>query len=77
MPLFTIPPEIHLHVNDWRDLLVVAAVVLAFARPEVASRGAMLLAMVLVGLVAVALAESRPEPPPCSTRALPRLPRPR
>ena len=74
LPPFTVPLEVHLHINDWRGLAIAAAVVLAFAEPAVASAGAMLLAMVLIGLVGVAVAENRPEPPPCSTWALPRPP---
>jgi hypothetical protein len=48
---------------------------LAFAEPEVAFRGALLLLMVFIGVIGIALVGSRPpEPPPCSTWALPRSP---
>jgi hypothetical protein len=70
MPTLTLPVEVHFHDPDWKIILTIAAAVLAFVSPEVALRGVILLSVVLVGLVAVTLAESRPVRP-CTTQVLP------
>jgi hypothetical protein len=73
MPPLILPVEVHFHDPDWKITLTIAATVLAFASPEVALRGMVLLSVVLVGLVTVTLAESRPVRP-CTTDALPPAP---
>ena len=73
MPALMLLVEVHFHDPDWKIILTIAATVLAFTNPEVALRGVILLSVVLIGLVAVTLAESRPVRP-CTTHVLP--PRP-
>ncbi len=70
MSPFTLPVEVHLHINDWRAVAVLAAVALALSGLEVARVGAALLCVVFIGLVALAVAEWRPVPP-CTTHVLP------
>ena len=69
MPSSMLLVEVHFHDPDWKIMLTIAATVLAFASPEVALRGVILLSVVIVGLVGVALAESRVRP--CTTHVLP------
>lgn len=70
MPTLTLLVEVHFHDPDWKIILTIAAAVLAFVSPKVALRGVIVLSVMLVGLVAVTLAESRPVWP-CTTHVLP------
>jgi hypothetical protein len=69
-PMLGAPLQVRLHARDWRALLVIAAVVLAYGGPDVAELGAGLLGLVMGGLIIVRIVESRPVGP-CTTRVLP------
>jgi hypothetical protein len=42
--------ELHFYIPDWRSALVLAAVVLAFTKPEVFAHGVVLLTLVVGGV---------------------------